>query len=80
MHIPLIHALACVVSLAREGRVDPWLFTNHPVEPGPLPPGYRWSLLLLYAVWVIALALLYVPCRWYSEYKGRTRSRWVKYV
>ncbi len=80
LHIPLIHALACVVSLVREGRVDPWLFTNHPVEPGPVPPGYRWSLVQLYAVWVVALALLYVPCRWYSGYKARTTSRWVKYV
>src|SRR5262249_11713948 len=30
LHIPLIHALACVVSLIREGHVDPWLFMNHP--------------------------------------------------
>ena len=46
LHIPLIHALACLVSLVREGRVDAWLFGNHPAEPGAAPPGYRWSLLL----------------------------------
>ena len=31
LHIPLIHLAACVVSLVREGHVDAWLFTNHPL-------------------------------------------------
>jgi hypothetical protein len=47
LHIPLIHAAALVVSLVREGRVNPWLFGNHPMMPPPVPNGYRWSLPLL---------------------------------
>ena len=31
LHIPLIHLAACVVSLIREGSVNPWLFANHPM-------------------------------------------------
>jgi len=80
LHIPLIHALACVVSLMREGRVDPWLFANHPLDPGPAPAGYRWSLALLYAVWLVALGILYVACRWYAGVKARRASRWLRYV
>jgi uncharacterized membrane protein len=80
LHIPLIHALACVVSVARQGRVDPWLFTNHPIEPGPLPNGYRWSLLLLYGVFAAAIALLYLPCKQYAELKATGRYPWLRYL
>lgn len=78
LHIPLIHSLACVVSLIREGRIDPWLFGNHPLEPPPVPPGYQWSLLLLYLVFVIAIALLYAPCRWYGQVKARSSAMWTR--
>jgi uncharacterized membrane protein len=80
LHIPLIHALACGVSLIREGSVNPWLFTNHPLAPGPEPAGYRWSLALLYGVWLVALAILYVACRWYAGVKARHSSRWLRYL
>jgi uncharacterized membrane protein len=81
LHIPLIHALALVVSLVRTGTVSPWLFTNHPMDPGPQPEGYMWSLGLLYLVWAIAIVLLYVPSRWYAELKARRSDlRFVKYL
>jgi hypothetical protein len=72
--------LAGVVSLAREGRLDPWLFTNHPMEPGPPPTGYPWSLPLLYLVFAVAVALLYEPCRLYARLKATGRYRWLKYL
>jgi hypothetical protein len=62
LHIPAIHAAALVVSVAREGRVNPWLFANHPMLPLPVPPGYMWSLPLLYTVFAVVVSLLYVPC------------------
>ncbi|KAA6457630.1 DUF1624 domain-containing protein [Acidobacteria bacterium AB60] len=81
LHIPLIHAAACVVSLVREGHVDAWLFTNHPVAPGEVPAGYMWSLGLLYAVYAVCLVLLYFPCQWFGEYKRTHRSsRWLRYM
>jgi uncharacterized membrane protein len=80
LHIPLIHASALVVSLIREGRVDPWLFGNHPVEPPPVPPGYRWSLGLLYLVYAVVVVLLYFPCRWYAGLKARNKSRLLRYI
>jgi uncharacterized membrane protein len=80
LHIPTIHLAACVVSLIREGSVNPWLFGNHPLDPGPVPPGYRWSLGLLYLVWAVVIAVLYVACRWYAGYKAAHRSRWLSYL
>lgn len=69
LHIPLIHAAAIVVSLLRTGHVEPWLFDNHPMLNPPAPPGYTWSLGLLYAVWGIVMVLLYFACSWYLARK-----------
>jgi len=69
LHIPLIHALALIVSKIRLGEVSPWLFTNHPMGNPPAPDGYTWSLGLLYLVWAVAVLLLYFPCRWYADLK-----------
>ncbi|MCA1829430.1 MAG: DUF1624 domain-containing protein [Gemmatimonadales bacterium] len=74
LHIPLIHALALIVSKLREGTVDPWLFGNHPLMPPDLPPGYTWELPLLYLVTAIAVALLYPLCAWYADVKARSRN------
>jgi uncharacterized membrane protein len=80
LHIPLIHLLAIGVSQVRTGSVSPWLFENHPMGVGPAPPGYRWSLWLLYLVTAIAVGILYVACRWYADVKRRSGSRWLSYV
>ena len=80
LHIPLIHALALVVSLIRLGEVSPWLFANHPMGNPPAPEGYTWSLWQLYVVWAIAVVLLYVPCRWFADLKARRKDRWLSYL
>jgi uncharacterized membrane protein len=71
LHIPLIHLAAIVVSLVHTGHVEPWLFTNHPMLNPPAPPGYTWSLWMLYLVWAIVMVLLYFACRGWA---GRRRS------
>jgi uncharacterized membrane protein len=80
LHIPVIHLLACTVSLVRDGSVNPWLFANHPMGNPPAPDGYTWGLPLLYLVWVIAIALLYFPSRWYARKKAGSSSRIFSYV
>jgi len=80
LHIPLIHFAAIVVSFIREGSADSWLFTNHPMMNPPAPPGYLWSLPLLYLVWAIVVGVLYLACRWYGGVKAKSRSRWFSYL
>lgn len=80
LHIPLIHVLALGVSKLRLGHVSPWLFENHPMGVGPAPDGYAWSLPLLYLVFLIAIAILYVPCRWFAEVKARRSESWLRYL
>lgn len=66
LHIPLIHVAAMTVSLVREGKVDPWLFGNHPMMPPAQPAGYTWSLSLLYLVFALVMPVLYLACRRYE--------------
>jgi len=80
LHIPLIHALALVVSKIRLGYVSPWLFANHPMGNPDPPDGYVWSLSLLYLVWAIAILLLYPACRWFADLKARKDDWWLKYL
>jgi uncharacterized membrane protein len=80
LHIPLIHAMAVVVSKIRLGEVSPWLFANHPMGNPPAPPGYAWGLPTLYATWAVAVLLLYFPCRWFADLKARRRDWWLSYL
>jgi uncharacterized membrane protein len=80
LHIPLIHVLALLVSVVRSGTVSPWLFANHPMGNPEPPNGYMWSLGLLYAVWAVAIVLLYFKCRWYAGFKARRNDRWLSYL
>ncbi|HJP85196.1 MAG TPA: heparan-alpha-glucosaminide N-acetyltransferase domain-containing protein [Gemmatimonadaceae bacterium] len=80
LHIPAIHLAAVIVSLVREHRVDSWLFDNHPMMNPPPPQDYMWSLLLLYAVWAMVIAVLYFPSRWYWRQKSTRPAWWMKYV
>jgi uncharacterized membrane protein len=80
LHIPLIHAAALVVSYLREGHVDAWLFANHPMMPPPPPVGYTWGLGLLYLVFLVVVALLFVACSWFAGVKARHREGWLRYL
>jgi uncharacterized membrane protein len=80
LHIPLIHLAACLVSIVREGHIDPWLFANHPLVPGPVPHGYEWSLGLLYSVYGICVVELYFACRWYVRIKRTSQSIWLRFL
>jgi hypothetical protein len=80
LHIPVIHVAAMLVSVARTGGVDPWLFGNHPLAPPDLPEGYMWSLPLLYLVFALCVVALWFPCRWYARVRAQRRSKWLSYL
>jgi uncharacterized membrane protein len=80
IHIPAIHMAAVIVSVVREGRIDPWLFANHPMMNPPPPDGYMWRLSLLYAVFIVVVAMLYFPCRWYARRKATAPAPWMRYI
>lgn len=40
------------------------------------------SLLSVYIIWLIVVVVLYKPCRWYSDYKLKNKSKywWLRYI
>ena len=80
LHIPLIHALALVVSCIRQGAVSPGCSPTTRWATRPPPDGYTWSLGLLYLVWAVAIVILYLACRWFAGLKARRTDAWLRYV
>jgi uncharacterized membrane protein len=69
----VIHPLAILAALARGFPVD-WFFATPP------PPGWPLGLPAIYALWVVVLALMYLPCRWFAGVKQRHRDGWLSYL
>ena len=80
LHIPLIHFFFVLLSIARFGTVVPWMTTNHPMFVPPPPPGYTYSLTALYAITLLAVTILYFPCRAFAALKARRTDRWLSYL
>jgi cytochrome c oxidase assembly factor CtaG len=46
----------------------------------PPPDGYMWSLGLLYLVFAIVIAVLYLPTSWYAREKATKRWALTRYI
>jgi len=42
--------------------------------------GYSFSLWVVYAVWLLAVFILYFPCRWFMKYKQTHKAWWLSYI
>lgn len=80
LHIPLIHAMAVLITWVQFPEAVPWLCVNHPIMVPPPPEGYTWSLGQLYLVTAAAVTILYFLCRWYAGLKRRSGARWLSYL
>jgi uncharacterized membrane protein len=78
LHIPVIHALSLIVWLARDGTAHADWFATAPFVS--IDAAHRWGLPLLYLVFLLALAILYLPCRWFAAVKARRQQTWLRYL
>lgn len=80
LHIPLIHLIAIAVCYARYGQVH-WMFESPSVGQFPItpPPGWGYSLPVVYLVWGVVVLSLYPVCRWFAGLKQRRREAWLSY-
>jgi hypothetical protein len=45
------------------------------------PLGYGHGLPFIYAMWILAVAILYRPSRWFMEFRSRHRDwAWLSYL
>jgi uncharacterized membrane protein len=78
LHLYLIHIMAILVSLAFRQPI--WHGTVI-ADFAQKPLGYGHGLPFIYAMWILAVAILYLPCRWFVEYRSRHRDwAWLSYL
>jgi uncharacterized membrane protein len=78
LHIPAIHIAALLVTFWREGQLRPEWYASAPFSS--VPAEHRWNLGLLYVVFVLVVAALYGPCRWFDRLKARQRDGWIRFI
>jgi uncharacterized membrane protein len=78
LHIYLAHTIAIIAGLLF-GQPVKWLLRGG-FMLGQHQPGYGFNLPAIYVAWVICILLLYLPCKWYAEYKATHRQWWLSYL
>ena len=43
-------------------------------------PAFGFSLWVVYLIWIFVIAALYLPCKWYANYKRSHRQWWLAYL
>ena len=78
LHLYLIHVMAIVSALAFHQSI--WHGTVI-ADFAQRPFGYGHGLPFVYAMWILAVAMLYPPCRWFMELRARHRGWvWLSYL
>lgn len=81
LHFPLIHLLAVATCFVRYGTAH-WMFESPDLAHYPFaaPPGWGYSLPIVYLVWAFVVCAMYPVCRWYSAFKARRTDWWLSYL
>lgn len=79
LHIPLIHTSAIILNLAMYGKSFQDAYATAPFCG--LPPENVWSLWMLYLVFAVDVAILYVASKWYADFKAKnSQLAWTKFI
>ena len=81
LHFVLIHLLAVVTCYFRYGSAH-WMFESPDLSnyPYTAPPGWGYSLPVVYVVWAFVVAAMYPLCRWFARLKQRRTDAWFSYL
>jgi len=78
LHIYLLNILSLAASIAFHQPI--WHGTVI-ADFSQRPPGYGHGLPFIYAMWLVAVTILYLPCRWFMELRSRHRDwTWLSYL
>ena len=80
LHLPLMHLIAVAMCYARYGQVH-WMFESPDLGQFPItpPPGWGYSLPIVYLVWACVVLALYPLCVWFAGLKQRRADAWLSY-
>jgi len=74
LHLLFLHTMAVWVAVACHQRAA-WLLYGGPLLIR-VPPGYGHGLPFIYAMWMVVLCLLYLPCTWLMNLKQQHADWW----
>jgi len=78
LHLYLLNVMARVVALAFH---QPIFYGTVIGDSAHKPAGYGHGLPFIYAMWILAVAILYLPCRWFMEFRSRHKDwAWLSYL
>jgi uncharacterized membrane protein len=78
LHLYLLNVMARLVALAFH---QPIFHGTIIAELARRPVGYGHGLPFIYAMWIVAVAILYLPCQWFMEFRSRHREwTWLSYL
>jgi len=78
LHLYLLNSMARLISLAFH---QPIFYGTVIADFAQRPFGYGHGLPFIYAMWILAVAILYLPCRWFMELRSRHRDwTWLSYL
>ncbi len=75
IHVPLINLAAHAWTALAYGKA-----VNFFNGPRGWPESYEPNLLRAYIAWIVLVAMLYFPCRWYAAVKARSNNKWLSYL
>jgi uncharacterized membrane protein len=78
LHLYIIHLLAIATAYLFHQPVD-WLWRGG-FWMNQVPDGYGHTIPFVLAMWVIAVVILYFPCRWFAGMKARRKTWWLSYL
>jgi len=81
LHFFLIHLLAVAVCFVRYGSAH-WMFESPDLAHYPVsaPPGWGYSLPVVYLAWTFVVLAMYPLCRWFAALKQRRSDAWLSYL
>jgi len=81
LHIPLIHLIAVFACYLRYGHAH-WMFESPDIGNFPFtaPPGWGFSLPVVYLFWALVVVVLYPACYWFAGVKRRRSDPWLSYL
>jgi uncharacterized membrane protein len=78
VHVYLIHILSILTALVFH---QPIWYGTVIADFAQRPLGYGHGLPFIYAMWILVVAILYLPCRWFMEFRSRHRDwAWLSYL
>ena len=78
LHFYLLHTILVIVFFATGHSSEQILDQQSFI--GFRPANFGYNLPIVYLVWLSAVALLYLPCRWFNQYKMNHQNWWLKYL